>query len=428
IIWLGAASGSMLMIANVIRIAARYNNLDCLEDGYGINLRPLSNFANRVYKKDPCTPFFPKKENSDTSEGDKFVARLHKAIAIIQFKLEDAIIRRHPEFGLDERRMLHKIDYEKGTISLYGETYSLLNPEFPTVDPEDPYALTEEEAHVMRHLTQLFLHNEMLQKHVRFLFRKGSMIKRANNTLLFHAGFPLNEDGSFMTQTFDGKEASGKALFDLYEQKIRNAYLNRYDKENPERDYFMMLWQGPTSPLFAKDRMRTFERYFLKEKHLHKETMNPYFNKREDKTVLKRILKEYNIDFEKGRIVNGHVPLDVTRGHDVVLADKHIYLIDGGMSKEYASHTNIGGYTLISDSYAFYLVSHSRFNSYEDLIREEKDIVSVLHSEDLNTRRTYIYDTDNGKALKQKIEDLATLIDLYRDGVLRETEKKPNGA
>ncbi len=428
IIWLGAASGSMLMIANVIRIAARYNNLDCLEDGYGINLRPLSNLANRLYKKDPCTPFYPKKDTSEEPGGGKFVARLHKAISIIQFKLEKAVIERNPRFNLDDRLLLHKIDYVEGTITIDGMTYPMENAVFPTIDPEDPYRLNEDEAHVMRHLTQLFLHNEMLQKHVRFLFRKGSMIKKTNNTLLFHAGFPLNDDGSFMTQVIDGEPFSGKALFDKYEQKIRNAYLNRYDKENFERDYFMMLWQGATSPLFAKDRMRTFERYFLKDKALHKEIMNPYFTLREKRKVLERILNAYGIEFDRGRVVNGHVPLDITRGHDVVLADKHIYLIDGGMSKEYASHTSIGGYTLISDSYAFYLVSHSRFESYEALIRDESDIVSVLHSEDLSDRRTYIYDTDNGQALKRKIDDLSKLIDLYRNGVLKETEKTQNGA
>lgn len=428
VIWLGAASGSQLMIANVIRIAARYNNLDCLEDGYGINLRPLANFANRVYKKDPCTPFYPKKDTSSEPGGGKFVARLHKAISIIQFKLEHDVIRRNPEFNLGDRLLLDKIDYSEGTITIDGETHELLNPLFPTIDPADPYRLSEDEAHVMRHLTQLFLHNEMLQKHVRFLFRKGSMIKRANNTLLFHAGFPLNKDGTFMAQKIDGEAVKGRALFEKYEQKIRNAYLNRYDTDNAERDYFMMLWQGASSPLFAKDTMRTFERYFLKDKALHEEIMNPYFTLREDKDVLKRILATYGIDFDRGRIVNGHVPLDVTRGQDVVLADKHIYLIDGGMSKEYAEHTNIGGYTLISDSYAFYLVSHSRFESYEALIEQERDIVSVLHSEDLNNRRTYIYDTDNGKKLKQTIDDLSKLIDLYRDGVLKETEKRQNGA
>ena len=428
IIWLGAASGSRLMIANVIRIAARYNNLDCLEDGYGINLRPLANFANRVYKHDACTPFYPKKDVSSEPGGGKFVARLHKAIAIIQFKLEYHVVKRNPEFALEDRLLLNKIDYDKGTISLNGESIDLRDPTFPTIDPNDPYALTDDEAAIMDHLKQLFLHNEMLQKHVRFLFRKGSMILPVDNTLLFHAGFPINQDGSFMTQSIDGVFYKGKALFEKLEQIIRNAYLNRYEKKTRERDWFMFLWQGSASPLFAKDAMRTFERYFIKEKANHEEHMNPYFSMRTDKALIKRILNEYDIPYEKGRIVNGHVPKDVTRGQDVVLADNHIYLIDGGMSKEYQKKTNIGGYTLISDSYAYYLVSHSRFSSYQSLIDKEEDIVSVLHSEDMNKRRTYVYDTDNGKELKTKVEDLARLIELYKSGSLKEKDYKQNGA
>ncbi len=428
IIWLGAASGSRLMIANVLRIAARYNNLDCLEDGYGINIRPLANFANRVYKKDTCKPFYPKKDVSSEPGGGKFVARLHKAIAIIQFKLEGEVVRRNPEFGLEDRLMLHKIDYDKGTISLNGKNYELNDQSFPTIDRNSPYSLTEDENAIMDHLRQLFLHNEMLQKHVRFLFRKGSMILPIDNTLLFHAGFPLNEDGSFMAQSIRGKAYKGKALFEKLEQIIRNAYLNRYEKDTHERDWFMFLWQGSASPLFAKDAMKTFERYYIEDKTTHKEIMNPYFNLRTRTDVIQSILEEYDIPYEKGRIVNGHVPMDVTRGEDVVLADKHIYLIDGGMSKEYQKATNIGGYTLIADSYAYYLVSHSRFSTYQALIDKEEDIVSVLHSEDLNERRTYVYDTDNGKELKRKVDDLAHLIDFYRSGTLKEKDYKQNGA
>lgn len=428
IIWLGAASGSRLMIANVLRIAARYNNLDCIEDGYGINLRPLANFANRVYKKDACKPFYPKKDVSNEPGGGKFVARLHKAIAIIQFKLESEVVRRNPEFGLDDRLMLHRIDFDKGTITLNNETYELREASFPTIDKHDPYKLTDSELAIMDHLKQLFLHNEMLQKHVRFLFRKGSMILPIDNTLLFHAGFPLNADGSFMEKTINGKPYKGKGLFEKLEQIIRNAYLNRYEKDTHERDWFMFLWQGSASPLFAKDAMRTFERYFIEDKATHNEIMNPYFELRTRTDIIRNILNDYAIPYDKGRIVNGHVPLDVTRGEDIVLADKHIYLIDGGMSKEYQKATNIGGYTLIADSYAYYLVSHSRFSTYQELIDKEEDIVSVLHSEDLNERRTYVYDTDNGKALKTKVDDLAHLIELYRSGTLKEKYYKQNGA
>ncbi len=425
IIWMGAASGCKICIANVVRIAARYNNLDCLEDGYGINLRLLAGLANKVYKGDDCEPFYPKEPGKITlnDADNKFVARMHKAISIIQFKLEADVIRRNPEFGLDDRLLLDKIDPAEGTVTIDGTAYDMRNAHFPTVDfNNDPYALTEEEQRVVDHLSHLFLHNEMMQKHVRFLFRKGSIIHKANDVLLFHAGLPLNEDGTFMTQSIDGTAYKGKALTDVYEKKIRNAYLNRYNKQNPERDFFVMLWQGETSPLFGKHAMKTFERYFVKDKATHEEIMNPYFKMREGHDVLDRIFKEYDIDPAKGKIINGHVPLDVTRGHDVVLADKRMYLIDGGMSKQYAGKTSIGGYTLISDSYAFYLVYHSRFDSYEGLIEKEKDIVSVTHSEDLNKRRTYIYDTDKGESLKAQIADLDKLIKAYRDGIIKESE------
>ena len=270
----------------------------------------------------------------------------------------------------------------------------------------------------------MFLHNESLQTHIRYLFRKGSIFLTSNDVLLLHAGIPLNQDGSFMSQTIDNKPFKGKALLQQFEKKIRNAYLNRYEQHNPELDYFMLLWQAPTSPLFAKDRMRTFERYFIKDTSTHKEIMNPYFTLRENPEVLDRIFEEFGIEKTRGKIINGHVPLDITKGHKVMLANKRIYLIDGGMSKQYATKTNIGGYTLISDSYAFYLVSHSRFSTYSKLIESEKDIVSVTHSEDINDRRTYIYDTDKGKSIKATVDDLARLIDLYRQGILKEKDYK----
>ncbi len=425
IIWMGAASGCKVCIANVLRIAARYNNLDCLEDGYGINLRLLAALANKAYKRDACEAFYPKEESRvGLNEADeKFVARMHKAIAIIQFKLEARIIRRNPDFKLDDRLLLDKLDPERGTLTTEAGTFTLRDTNFPTVDfAGDPYALTHEEQRVIDHLQQLFLHNEMLQKHVRFLFRKGTIVQKANDVLLFHAGIPLTREGTFMNQQIDGETLAGKALIDRYEQKIRNAYLNRYEEKNPERDYFLMLWQGESSPLFAKHSMKTFERYFIKEKKTHKEIMNPYFDYREDHAVLDGIFREFGVDERKGKIVNGHVPLDVTRGHEVVLADQRMYLIDGGMSKQYASQTDIGGYTLISDSYAYYLVYHSRFSSYDKLIEAEEDIVSVTHSEDILDRRTYVYDTDQGATLTTQIEDLRRLIDAYRSGAIKEDE------
>ena len=424
IIWMGAASGSDVMVANVIRIAARYNNLDCLEDGYGINLLPLARFASRVYRDDPCTLFLPKGDSELYTHDDddrSFVAKMHKAITIIQFKLERDIILRNPHFKLNDRLLLEKINHQDNTITIDNKTYTLKDTKFPTVDfNHDPYRLTVEERDVINHLTHLFMHNEMLQKHVKYLFQKGSMILKYNNNLLFHAAIPLNEDGTFMSQRLDGKTYQGKSLFDAYEQSIRQAYLNRYSKVNPDLDIFMMLWQGASSPLFAKHAMKTFERYFIADKSIHKELTNPYFKLRTNADVLDRIYKEFNLNKKHSKLINGHIPLDITKGEDVILANKRIYNIDGGMSKQYKGKTTIGGYTLISDSYAYYLVSHERFSSYMKLIQEEKDIVSITHSEDINNRRTYIYDTDKGQELKDRINDLAALINAYRTGEIKE--------
>jgi fructose-1,6-bisphosphatase III len=423
IIWMGAAAGSKVSVANVIRIAARYNNLDCLEDGYGINLLPLARFASKVYADDPCTHFIPKESDVLTHDQDErlFVAKMHKAITIIQFKLERDVILRNPCFNLSDRLCLDKINIKEGTVKINGDTYSLKDTHFPTVNfNDDPYKLTHEEKDIINHLTQLFRHNEMLQLHVKYLFQKGSMYLKYNNNLLFHAAIPMNEDGTFMVQKIDGINYSGKGLFEAYERKIRHAYLNRYSKDNNDLDYFMMLWQGASSPLFAKHAMKTFERYFIEDKKAHKEIMNPYFKLREDEKVLDTIYEAFELSKKHSKIINGHVPLDVTKGHQVVLANKRIYNIDGGMSKQYVKSTNIGGYTLISDSYAYFLVSHERFASYSQLIHQERDIVSVTRYEDLNTRRTYIYDTDKGKELKDRINDLAKLIACYRDGTIKE--------
>ena len=423
---LGAASGSKVMIANALRIAARYNNLDCFEDGYGINLVPLIRFANKVYNNDPCNLFIPKGIDSiyQNEEDLSFVAKIHKAIAVIQFKLERQVVKRNPDFNLGDRILLDKIDYNNGTVCIDKKTYKLLDNSFPTINPKDPFKLTTEEQVVIDHLVQLFLHNEMLQKHARYLMRNGSMYLKYNNNLLFHAAVPLTENRQFMRQRIDGLIYFGRNLFDIYEQKIRHAFLNRYDKENPDVDYFMMLWQGETSPLFGKSAMKTFERYFIKEKETHKEVINSYYDYREEEKVLKMIYDEFDMDFDKSKIINGHVPLDITRGDNVVLANKRIYSIDGGMSKEYKHKTDIGGYSLISDSHAYFLVSHERFENYTKLIKAEHDIISVTRSEEINTRRTYIYDTNLGKEVTERIQDLRKLLEAYRDGSVKEKYDK----
>ncbi len=420
--FLGAASGSQVMIANVIRIAARYNNLDCFEDGYGINLLPLARLSSKYYSNDPCEIFIPKGINSMylKEEDLGFVARIHKAISIIQFKLEYEVIKRNPDFNLDDRCLLDRIDYKNKTIIIDGKEYDLLDGNFPTVNPENPFKLNNDERNVMEHLTQLFLHNEMLQRHARYMIQNGSMYLKYNGNLLFHAAVPLTDDRQFMRQKIDGLYYFGKNLFEIYERKIRHAYLNRYEKNNLDSDYFLMLWQGSSSPLFGKNTMKTFERYFVNDPITHKEITNPYYMLREEEKVLKMIYDEFGLDFNRGKIVNGHVPLDITKGDHVVLANNRIYSIDGGMSKEYSHKTNIGGYTLISDSHAYFLVSHDRFEDYYKLIDEEKDIVSVTRAEELIDRRMYVYDTNKGKELQNRIEDLKQLLNAYREGQIKE--------
>lgn len=420
--FLGAASGSPVMVANVIRIAARYNNLDCFEDGYGINLIPLARFADKAYKNDPCSEFMPKGIGTSYQEAEdmSFIAKIHKAISIIQFKLEYQVIKRNPDFDLFDRCLLDKINYEKGTIKINDKEYELLDNNFPTVDKNNPYKLTKEEDQVIMHLTHLFLHNEMLQKHARYIIRNGSMYLKYNNNLLFHAAVPLNENRDFYRQKVDGLIYYGKNLMDIYEQKVRHAFLNRYERNNYDNDYFLVLWQGKSSPLFGKNAMKTFERYFIAEKEAHKEIVNPYYLYREEEKVLRKIYDEFDLDFSKSKIINGHVPLDITKGEQVVIANKRIYNIDGGMSKQYSHKTTMGGYSLISDSHAYFLVSHERFENYNKLIESEKDIVSVTRSEELNDERTYIYDTNKGKEIREKIQDLKKLLNAYRNGEIKE--------
>jgi fructose-1,6-bisphosphatase-3 len=421
IIWMGAASGCPVSIANVIRIAAKYNNLDCLEDGYGINLRLLAMFALRVYALDPCEQFIPSNDDTERVYADTdLVAKIHKAISILQFKLEAALIERNPSFELEHRLLLDKIDYSKGSVLIDGVTYLLRDSMFVTIDPAQPYALTIEEQQIIDHLKQSFLTNDLLQDHIRWMFDKGSMALAFNESLLFHAAIPLNDDGSWMTQVVDGVTYHGKALMDVLEQKIRIAYQNRSVSDVPERDYFNFLWQAKASPLFAKHAMKTFERYFIAEKSTHKEVMNPYFTLRQDSAIIDAIFREFSMDPTTAKIVNGHVPVDVTKGDDVVVANQRVFLIDGGMSKQFKGQTTIGGYTLIADSYAYYLVSHSRFDSFTSLIERELDIVSVTRFESLSDRRLYVYDTDIGARLHQTITDLKALIHAYQTGHIKE--------
>lgn len=423
ILWMGAASGCELAIANVLRNSAKYNTLDTLEEGYGINLLPLAQLALKYYSNDSCSLFTPHTQASIDQDKEALVAKIHKAISIIQFKLEYDIFAKNKEFNLTSRLLLDHIDYQNGTIQYHGTTYPLLDTSFPTIDPSSPYQLNEDEYRVIKQLRNAFLNNDLLQAHIKFMVQRGQMYLIYNQNLLFHGCIPFNDDGELAGVEIDGTIYQGKALFDILDQKVRSAYLNRYEPHNEDLKYFMFLWQGAHSPLFGKTDMKTFERYFIKDKSTHIEKMNHYFILREQPSILQKIYQEFNIDFNRSKIINGHVPTDITVGDNPVKSNGRIYAIDGGMSRQYSAKIGIGGYTLVVDSYKIFLISHERFPSVEEIIEEEKDIISLVQSEDIHTKREYIFDTDKGQKLQSEINDLYKLLDAYRNGIIKEQPK-----
>lgn len=420
VLWMGAAAGQEGCIANVIRICARYGNLDILEDGYGINLLPLATFAIRTYQDDPCTCFKLKGENRESDEMQMNL-RIHKAISIIQFKVEGQIIRRQKSFHLEERALLHRIDYAKGTISLEGKEYQLLDTNFPTVNPEDPYALSGEEQEVMDRLVKAFVNCEKLQQHMRFLLAKGSLYKVYNDNLLYHGCIPLEEDGSLMETEVYGKKYRGRALYDTLEAYVRKGFFALDPKEKQDgKDIMWYIWLHPDSPLFGKNKMATFERYFLAEKETHVEKKNPYYSFIENETVIDNIMKEFGLDPAEGHIVNGHVPVKRKDGESPVKCGGKVMVIDGGFSRAYQKQTGIAGYTLIYNSYGLLLVAHEPFESTEAAIAKEKDI----HSETMVVKRlmnrVLVGDTDVGKELREQVASLERLLEAYRNGEITE--------
>lgn len=426
ILWMGAAAGSDACIATVLRICARYANLDTIEDGYGINLLPLATFAIEFYKGDPCSGFMPKIESSKVySEKDiKLIAQMHKAISIIQFKLEGEVIKRRPHFNMEDRLLLEKIDFTNGTINLDGETYKLSDTSFPTIDPKNPYSLTKEERELIERLRSSFLNSEKLQKHVSFLFAKGSMYLKYNSNLLYHGCIPLNEDGSLKAVKIggSGREYTGKALLDRFEILTREGY---FYKNNPEAKLYGMdvtwyLWTGPDSPLFGKNKMTTFERYFIDEEKTHVEKKNPYFKYRDSEKVCSLILEEFELSSETSHIINGHIPVKSKKGESPIKANGKLLVIDGGFSRAYQGQTGIAGYTLIYNSYGLLLVSHEPFESTQKAIVEEKDILSTTVVLEQDVERKRVGDTDIGIELKLQIKDLEMLLDAYRKGIVKE--------
>lgn len=427
ILWMGAAAGSQACVANVVRIQARYNNFDVLEDSYGINLMPLVQLALNVYDKTTLGKFMPKVENPEEFNPSELelVAKMHKAIAIIQFKVEGQLILNNPDLHMEERLLLDKIDLTKGTVQLAGGEYPLNDTDFPTLDPANPYALTEEEEWCIQKITQSFVNANRMEDHIRFLFSKGSIFSTYNGNLLFHGCMPLNPDGSFMALNIDGKEYKGRECFLKFEQMVRMGYFSQDEAERENgRKIMWYLWCGEKSPLFGKKRMTTFERYFVDDKETHTEEKNPYFELREQREVLEHIFNDFDLNYETAHIINGHVPVKVKKGENPVKGNGKIYVIDGGFAKAYQKETGIAGYTLIYNSYGMKLASHEPFESTEVAIREERDILSTKIMVEQKVKRQFISDTDIGVELKSQISDLLQLVAAYRSGLIKEIDTK----
>lgn len=422
VLWMGAAAGQRGCIANVIRICARYGNLDIIEDGYGINLLPLASFALHTYRKDPCECFLLKGDREYSDEYEKQIdIKMHKAISIIQFKVEGQIIEKNPAFHMEDRNLLHHINYENGTIEIEGKQYKLKDGNFPTVDPQNPYMLSPEEEDIMARLEKAFLNCEKLQKHMRFLLNKGGLYKVYNGNLLYHGCVPLNEDGSFRTVYIYGKPYKGKSLYEILESYVRKGFyaLDEQEKERG-RDMMWYIWLHENSPLFGKDKMATFERYFLEEKELHKEKKNPYYTLLEKEEVVNHIMDEFGLNKKEAHIINGHVPVKFKNGENPVKCNGRVLVIDGGFSKAYQKETGIAGYTLIYNSHGIILSSHEPFESTESAIEEESDIYSRSIVVQKMQERKLVGDTDIGKDLKEQICDLEELLESYRSGRIAE--------
>lgn len=421
VVWMGAASGHAACIANVIRVSARYGNLDTLEEGYGINLIPLATFALETYADTDCSAFSIKYDDNYDRKDLELDMKMHKAIAMIQFKLESQLIKKYPEFEMEDRLLLDKIDFEKGTVNIGGVEYPMRDMDFPTVDPADPCRLTEEEEQVVERLRHAFVHCEKLQRHVRFLFSKGSLYKVYNSNLLYHGCVPVDEKGNFLKVNVFGKEYSGKGLYDVLDHYARKGYYSKNKEEAQKgRDIIWYIWTGPKSPVFGKDKMATFERYFVEDKVTHAEKKNSYYSLTDDEETVNRILREFGLDPAVSHIINGHVPVELKKGDTPIKCGGKLLIIDGGFSKAYQSKTGIAGYTLIANSHGMTLVAHEPFESAQAAIRKESDIISDAIIVETAARRIQVADTDVGAELKESIYYLEELLASYMDGTLVE--------
>ena len=420
--WMGAMAGNLALLATVLRVSIRYANIETLEEGYGINLLPLANFAMTVYGDDPCTIWQTKdfENNPRLTRSAQLMAKMHKAISIIQFKLEGQTVLRHPEWKMDHRALLDKIDYAKGTITLAGKTYDLLDTNLPTIDPKNPYALNQYEQDLMDQLWRSFRKSEKMQRHLRMLYEHGSLYLVRNGFLLYHAAIPLNADGSFAEADVCGKRVSGKALMDRTDEVVRQAYYGVGKEKQNALDYMLYLWEGEFSPLYHKDKMTTFERYFIADKDIQHEAKGAYFSLSDDEKICAQILEEFGLDAATGRIVNGHVPVRTIKGETPMRANGKRFVIDGGFSKPYQEKTGIAGYTLIYNSHGIQLVEHESFESREQAVLSGNDIQNRTLLQDFSGQRIRIKDTDKGKELLEQINYLEQLLQAYRTGAFRQ--------
>ncbi|MDD6701675.1 MAG: fructose-1,6-bisphosphatase [Bacteroidales bacterium] len=422
-LWMGAAIGNDCCIANVLRNALRYANMDTLEEGYGINLVHLASFAMDTYGDDPCTVFRPKIEviANKSEKSLALMSKMHKAISIIQFKLEGAMIRKHPEWRMEHRLLLDKMSPDFTTVTIDGNVYPMLDSHFPTIDPKDPYRLTEEEEELVEKLHRSFMISDKLHRHMKIMFNHGCMYNITNSNLMYHASVPLNKDGSLKEVELMGKKLKGKELLHSVGMLMRSAYNNDTPQEAKEyaTDYYWYLWCGPESPLFDKAAMTTFERYFIEDKKTHHEEKGAYYKLREEEAVADMILDEFGVTGPHRHIINGHVPVKVGKGERPVKANGKMMVIDGGFAKAYHNTTGIAGYTLVYHSRGMVLVQHEPFSSVQEVVRLGTDIRSTTELVELAQNRLRVRDTDIGKELQAQIDELRELLYAYRNGLIK---------
>ena len=428
-LWMGAAAGNDCCIANVLRLSLRYGNLTTLEEGYGINLVPLATFAMETYAQDPCTQFVPHLDETDTTHSEKtrrLIAQMHKAISIIQFKLEAALIDRRPQWHMENRKLLGLIDIKQNKFIWNGKEYEMKDTLFPTLNPSNPYQLTTEEQELVEKLHHSFCVSDKLKKHIQCLLSHGCLYGIFNSNLLFHASIPLCQDGTFKEVDINGNKYKGKDLLEHLGRLMRSAFNNDTDPEEKQYaiDYYWYLWCGPDSPLFDKSKMATFERYFLTDKETYKEEKGYYYQLRDNEDICNMILDAFQVDGKHRHIINGHVPVRAANGEKPVKANGRLMVIDGGFAKAYHDTTGIAGYTLVYHSRGFQLVQHEPFRSAEEAIKNGTDIVSTTQLVELSSQRMMVRDTDKGKELKSQIDELKELLYAYRHGLIQERSYK----